>query len=150
MRLAATPFLAALLAINGTVTSSSLTARTIDIELLTGEIDQKSVEDLGGLACRKYDHIVHLQISVDWPSDKTEQETTEDKRLVFWNSEAEYLFPNGSYTWLHGQYVINGYFIPRSGGMHQGIISIYFEKIDDVPVLLNPSVREIKAKGSNC
>jgi hypothetical protein len=125
-------------------------ARTIEIEFLTGEIDPKSVKDLGGLACRNYDHIVHLNISVDWLPDKTEQETIDDKRLIFWNSEAEYLFPNGSYNWLHGEYLINGYFIPRSGGMHQGITSIYFEKIDEVPVLVNPSVNEIKAKGPNC
>jgi len=109
-----------------------------------------SVENLNRLACRNYDHIVHLNISVDWPNEAREQETTDYKRLVFWNDNAEYLFPNGSYFWLHRSYVIDGYFIPRRGGMHQGIISVAFDEIDDAQVLLNPSVHELKAKGPGC
>jgi hypothetical protein len=102
------------------------------------------------LACRNYDHIVHLKIAVDWITDKRDEETTGYKRLIFWNDSAEYLFPSGTYFYLHGDYMINGYFIPRSAGMHQGIISIAFEKIDDTQVLLNPNVNEIKAKGPGC
>jgi hypothetical protein len=126
-----------------------LIARTIDIEFLQGNINQRSVENLDGLACRNYDRIVHLKISVDWPHEAREQETTDYKRLVFWNDEAEYLFPKGSYVWLHGEYVISGYFIPRRGGVHQGIISIAFERIDEHR-LVNSSVNEIKAKGPAC
>jgi hypothetical protein len=111
--------------------------------------DQKNIGNLGGLACRNYDHVVHIDISVNWPSDKLTVETTDYKRLIFWNDNAEYLFPNGTYFFLHGDYVIDGYFIPRRGGMHQGVISIPFEKIDDAQVLLNPNVSE-KAKGSAC
>jgi hypothetical protein len=132
------------------VGASYLVARTIDIEFLEDQIDQQNIENLGGLACRNYDHIVHLKISVSWPEDAREQETTDYKRLVFWNHKAEYLFPDGSYSWLHGEYIINGYFIPRSGGIHQGIISVAFEKIDDAQVLLNPWVNEMKAKGPSC
>lgn len=130
--------------------SSCLTAENIDIEFLEGEINQASVENLNRLACRNYDHIVHLNISVDWANEAREQETTDYKRLVFWNDNAEYLFPNGSYFWLHRSYVIDGYFIPRRGGMHQGIISVAFDEIDDAQVLLNPSVHELKAKGPGC
>jgi hypothetical protein len=71
-----------LAAING-LALYPLTARTIDIEFLQGKINQRSVENLAGLACRNYDRIVHLNISVDWPSNAREQETTDYKRLVF-------------------------------------------------------------------
>ena len=125
-------------------------AKTIRIEYLGGNIGQANVENLGGLACRNYDKIVHLKISIDWPADALDQEVTDDKRLVFWDDTAEYLFPDGSYSYLHGSYLVNGYFIPRSGGMHQGIISIAFEKIDDAQVLLNPAVEEVEAKGPDC
>ena len=125
-------------------------AKTIDVEFLQGTIDPKTIEDLGGLAFRNYDHIVHLKIAVDWTADKRHEETTGYKRLIFWNDSAEYLFPNSTYFYLHGDYMINGYFIPRSGGMHQGVISIAFEKIDYTQVLLNPNVNEIKAKGPGC
>jgi hypothetical protein len=137
-----------LAAINGLVLSSLIASAT-DIEFLQGKINQRSVENLDGLACRNYDRIVHLNISVDWPHNARERETTDYKRLVFWNDKAEYLFPVGSYVWLHGDYVITGYFIPRRGGIHQGIISIAFEKIDEHR-LRNSSTNEIKAKGPAC
>jgi hypothetical protein len=129
---------------------ASASAKTIRIEFLDGTIDQTSIENLGRLACRNYDKIVRLKISVDWSADGLDEETTDYKRLVFWDDTAEYLFPEGSYSYLHGSYIINGYFIPRSGGMHQGIVSIAFEKIDDAQVLLNPAVEEVEAKGPDC
>lgn len=46
--------------------------------------------------------------------------------------------------------MVNGYFIPRSGGMHQGVSSLYFEKLDDTNVLFSPYVIEIPAQGSHC
>lgn len=134
----------------GLLSLVSAAARTIEVEFLQGTIDQKDIENLGGLACRNYDHVVHIDISVDWPADKRDEETADYKRLIFWNDTAEYLFPNGSYFFLHGDYVIDGYFIPRRGGMHQGVISIAFEKIDDAQVLLNPNVNETTAKGPGC
>ena len=124
------------------------TEKQLEIELLQGDINQKNVANLGGLACRSYDRIVHLQIAVEWPADARDEEKTDYKRLVFWNDNAEYLFPNGSYFWLHGKYEINGFFIPRRGGQHQGgIFSIAFDKVDDAQVLLNPAVHETKAAG---
>ncbi len=125
-------------------------AKTLNIEFLEAAINPTTAAALDDLACRNLDHIVHLKIVVDWPSPKIDQEETGFKRLVFWNDKAEFLFPNGTYTFQHGSYIINGYFIPRSGGMHQGVISNYFEKIDDAQVLLNPNVNERKAKGAGC
>jgi AraC-like DNA-binding protein len=44
------------------------TAKTITIEFLEGTINPATIENLGGLACRNLDHIVHLKIAVDWPA----------------------------------------------------------------------------------
>jgi len=124
--------------------------KQLEIELLQGDVNQKNVANLGGLAYRSYDRIVHLQIAVEWPADARDEEKTDYKRLVFWNDNAEYLFPSGSYFWLHGKYEINGYFIPRRGGQHQGgVLSIAFDKIEDAQVLLNPAVHETKAAGGS-
>jgi hypothetical protein len=129
---------------------ASAVARTIKIEFLQDSIDEQTIGSLDDLACRNLDHIVHLKIAVNWPADKLDQEATDYKRLVSWNNKAEYLFPNGSYVYLHGDYIINGYFIPRNGGIHQGMASIAFDKIDDAKVLLNPNVKEVKAKRNGC
>lgn len=93
--------------------------------------------------------IVHLAIHV--PSDELNVSAEDDglKRLVFYDHEAEYLFPEGSYSWLRGWQIL-GYFIVRFGGVHQGIGSYYFEKIDDTKVLLNPYIKEKKVNSDKC
>jgi len=128
-------------------------AKTIKIEFLQGTIDPQKVGALYGLSCRNEDHIVHLDISVDWPKNSMNSVTLQEtsyKQLVFWDKNAEYVFPIGSYYWLHDWYIIKGYFIVRCGGAHQAIISYAFEKIDDTTILLNPSVEEIKVTSSDC
>jgi len=125
-------------------------AKTVVIEFLQGPIPPKNIGDLAGLACRNYDHIVHLDISVNWPGKDSDVETTDYQRLIFWNSRAEYLFPKDTYQYLHGEYVIKGYFIARNGGFHQGATSRAFEKVDDATVMLSPTVTERKAGGKSC
>jgi hypothetical protein len=68
-------------------------AKTVTIEFLQGPITPKNIGALAGLACRNYDHIVHLDISVNWPAKSSDVEQTDDQRLIFWDSRAEYLFP---------------------------------------------------------
>lgn len=142
MRLA---ILAAAVLLLGTMSSKAIT-----IEFLQAPINPSDVSWLSGIACRNYDHIVHLDISVDWPENSVDVERTGYKRLVFWDSAAEYLFPEGSFFFLHGSYIIKGYFIVRSGGMHQGVISNYFEKISDAQVMLTPGLTENKVRNGKC
>ena len=125
-------------------------ASALVIEFLQADIDPSTVKWLNGLSCRNYDHIVHLDLSVSWPASDADVETTDDERLIFWNKSAEYLFPKGSFFLLHGSYIIKGYFIARSGGMHQGIISNAFEKIDDAQVMLSQNVTERKIRSAAC
>jgi hypothetical protein len=130
--------------------SRAATPRVINIEFLQAEIDPSNVQWLSGLACRNYDRIVHVDLSISWPDKDTDAETAGFERLVFWNSEAEFLFPKGTYFFLHGSWIVKGYFIVRSGGVHQGIVSDAFEKIDDATVMLNPNVQENQIKSANC
>ena len=129
---------------------AAASAKTTTIEFLQGPVSPKTVGALAGLACRNYDHIVHLDISVNWPAKTSEAEQSDDQRLIFWDRSAEYLFPKGSYDFLHGDYVIKGYFIVRDGGIHQGSSSRAFEKVDDATVMLSPTVKERKAGGRGC
>jgi len=141
------------LAIAALVLSSLLAtahARTIQVEFLQGAINQQTIGALSGLSCRNYDKIVHLDIAVEWPSEKINAEKTGFKRLVFWTDDYEFLFPKGSYNYQHGYWLVKGYFIARSGGYHQGIASAAFEKVDDSSVMLNPNVSETKVVSSRC
>jgi hypothetical protein len=122
----------------------------INVEFLQAEIEPATSGSLAGLACRNYDKIVHLDVSVEWPTGTIDVEKTGYERLVFSTDDAEFLFPKGSYDYQHGIWIIKGYFIARNGGFHQGIVSDAFEKVDDAKVMLNPNVVETKAQGSKC
>ena|ERR1700677_861538 len=124
--------------------------KPINVEFLQAKIAPANGKWLSGLACRNLDHIVHVDLSINWPRDKTQAETTDLKRLVFWNKETEFLFPDGTYVFLHGRWVVKGYFMVRSGGTHQGMMSYAFEKVDEATVLLNQNMQETKVKSARC
>jgi hypothetical protein len=130
------------------VATASNNAMTV--EFLQARINPSHAEWLAGLACRNLDRIVHLDISVDWPDQSLDVETTGYRRLTFSNNTDEFLFPKGSYYMLHGSYIIKGYFIVRSGGMQQGVVSNAFEKVDDAEVMLRPGLVENKMTSDRC
>src|SRR5581483_8843843 len=126
-------------------------ARDISVEFLRAyDLDPSHVCRLSDLAGRNFGKIVHLEIAISWSKAKADVETSGYQRLIFWDERAEYLFPKGSYEIQHGSYVVRGYFIPRSGGIHQGIISLAFERADDASVLLNPNVVEVEVGARVC
>ena len=49
-------------------------AKQVTVEFLQGSITPKTIGALAGLACRNYDHIVHLDISVNWPAKSSDVE----------------------------------------------------------------------------
>src|SRR5579859_8179497 len=88
------------------LTGAAAPAKTVTIEFLQGPITPKNIGALAGLACRNYDRIVHLDIGVNWPAKTSDVEQAGHRRLIFWDSKAEYLFPKDTYAYLHGDYVI--------------------------------------------
>ena len=122
----------------------------VTVEFLQETINPNNESLLSGIACRNLDHIVHLDIAVDWPRNSLIVEQRGYKRLTFWGGSDEFLFPKGSFFQLHGSYIIKGYFIARSGGMHQGVVSNAFEKVDDAQVMLSPGLVENKVANSSC
>jgi hypothetical protein len=134
---------AALLA--GTNTGEALT-----VEFLQAAIAPQTAGLLSGLARRNLDHVVHLDVSVTWPATSLAVETGGYQRLIFWNESDEFLFPKGAYAVCRDGYAVKGYFIARSGGVHQGIVSNFFEKTGDPGVKRTPGLVEKKAEGSAC
>ena len=126
------------------------TGRAVTVEFLQAAIDPRNAGLLSGLACRNLDHVVHLDLSVTWPEKALGVEHDGYRRLVFWNDTDEFLFPKGSYSLRHGSYIVKGYFIPRAGGIHQGVASNYFEKISDARMKSKPGLAEKKAASSEC
>jgi len=53
--------------VSGVLTCGGAASKDIQIELLRDNVTPANVGNLDGLACRNFDRIVHLKISVDWP-----------------------------------------------------------------------------------
>lgn len=125
-------------------------AARIHIDVLRGDITEATIARLNGLVCHNYDKIVHLDISIEMPESDIVVEPEGYQRMMVILNDSEYLFPKGSYVYAHGAYVIDGYFIVKSGGTHQGTNSAAFEQTDAELVLLNPHVVETVARDSAC
>jgi len=67
----------------------------------------------------------------------------EDGRLTVWGEHYEINIPKGAWRWEHGAYVVDGFFIPKSGGMHQGIVSMGLEPVDEGRVRTSPNYRVV-------
>jgi hypothetical protein len=104
--------------------ASSTLADATSVKFLQSKITPDNFETLGGL---EPGEIVLLDLAIDWPANRLDRETSDLKRLVFWNDEYEFLFPFGSYSDKNGMYYISGYFKIMYGGRHQGITSVAFE-----------------------
>ncbi len=121
-----------------------------NVALLHAAISPQNAGLLSGLACRNLDHIVRLDLTVTWPEKSLSVEHDGYRRLVFWNDTDEFLFPKGTYIPQQGRYIVKGYFVPRAGGIHQGIASNYFEKINDARVKGKADRAENKAENGGC
>jgi hypothetical protein len=118
-----------------------------EVEFLDTPINLENASSLEGIACRNFDKIIHLNLSVEWPAESMITPTEEEPSLVFWTDSTQYMFPEGSFSYKLGAYVVKGYFIAREGGMHQGITAYAFEKIDDAQVMTSANFVEVPAKG---
>jgi hypothetical protein len=56
------------------------------------------------------------------------------------SSESEIVAGNG-FSYQHGSYVLEGLFMVKNGGMHQGVISYSLKKTDESPAKLDPSIK---------
>lgn len=126
---------------------STANAKQVRIETFQASVTPEAVDNLTGIACRNFDKIVRLKIDVTWPVETGSAEPSGYERLIFATSDSEFLFPKGTYTYMHGSWVVDGYFIVTSGGMHMGTVSYAFTPVDMATVLLNPHVKEFSVNG---
>jgi hypothetical protein len=107
--------------------------------------DGKGLDKLGDDL--ELDKIVGLKLYITPDETKERYGVSENedlKALVVWGENYEILFPRGSYRYEHGSYVVDGFFLPKNGGMHQGIVSIGLEAVDEVTVRTNAKYQVAK------
>ena len=124
------------------------------IPKFTGTVSAANAVKLLDAVSDRTDKLVGLQVYVEPSSDKTFSKThyiasVDGGQFVLSKSEGnggggiEMVAPATEARWEHGGYVLDGFYLVKSGGLHQGIISVGLEKLRESDVLLSKKFRVI-------
>lgn len=113
------------------------------IYVVNGDITNQEYKGFEQFLFNSLDTVIGLKISFTLNTDYKVGELSADANngqfvayLTGPNNESEIVATEG-YQYLHGDYVFDGFFIVKSGGMHQGVISLYLQKTDEAQVRLS-------------
>jgi len=131
-----------------TMASESRPAALPPVQRLVGNIIATNAVRALAMIADNQDKIVGLQVNVAGGSDEQFAKfgylVSNDEPAYFLVSAGkdggyEVLIKDG-YRWEHGGYVIDGFYLVKSGGMHQGTLSYGLEPVSEAAVRLNRTV----------
>jgi hypothetical protein len=110
------------------------------LQQLTGYLTSENYHVFENMISDALDDVIGLKITVDKSGDDDVlQAGASDDQLVVYlrglNGSSEFVV-NGEYAYQHGMYVLDGFFLVKSGGMHQGIVSFGLMPMDEGRVRL--------------
>ena len=120
----------------------------VTIRVLEGELTIKRLKLAANFVFNNRDKIVGLRFNVMHSEPKEGGQLYAnigaDKELLIYKTgmtgvkgdDIQLLIRSG-FQYVHGSYVVNGYYIPKFGGMYQGILAYYFEAVSESQVLLS-------------
>ena len=118
-------------------------ARQIKIYTVNGEITKSDYKGFEQFLINSLDSVIGLKVYFLADSSDVQGELSvganNGQFVAYINgdvAESEIVATEG-FQFLHGDYVFDGFFIVKSGGMHQGIISLYLQKTDEAQVRLS-------------
>jgi hypothetical protein len=132
---------------------SAAYARQSKIYSVTGEISAAGYKGFEQFLFNSLDTVIGLKVSFAAKENAGVGEVSasaNERQFVAYLSgpggESE-IVANEGYQYLHGDYVFDGFFVVKSGGMHQGIISLFLDRTDEAQIRLsNAKIVEIDAK----
>lgn len=156
------PAAAALLLAASTAALAQEPAATLRIPKLTGNVVEANAFATFGAIAEREDSIIGLKLWVD-PSavDAPEPQiyivappTAEGNAFTLFARDAadetsgiELVLPQAEdVMWMHGSHVIDGFFLVKSGGMNQGILSYALKPVDEAAVLLSPKALVVEER----
>jgi hypothetical protein len=141
----------ATISIIGLAFSSINLAQAIErkIPQLSGTLTESTYPEFEKFIDDHVNKVVALKITVQRSdSDAAPLEASADngQLVVYLNStpdepsESEIVAGNG-FSYQHGSYVIDGLFMVKNGGTHQGVVSYSLKKTDGSAARLDPSIK---------
>ena len=119
------------------------------IPQLSGTLTETTYPEFEKFVDDHVNKVIGLKITVQRSdSDAAPLQASADKEqlVVYLNStpdepsESEIVVGNG-FSYQHGSYVLEGLFVVKNGGMHQGVISYSLMKADGPAAKLDPSIK---------
>src|SRR5262249_49907802 len=119
------------------------------IPQLRGTLTESTYPEFEKFVDDHVNKVVGLKITVErsGSDDAPLQAAADNGQLVVYlkstpdePSESEIVAGNG-FTYQNGVYVVDGLFIVKNGGTHQGIVSYSLKKANEAATKLDPSVR---------
>lgn len=122
------------------------------VYLVNGFISASNYKGFEQFLFNSMDTIIGLKVDFSANENASEGEVSAnatDNQFVAYlfvpNAESE-IVATENFQYLHGNFVIDGFFVVKSGGMHQGTISLYLQKTDEAQVRLSSAkIVEIQA-----
>ena len=132
---------------------SAAHARQNKIYSVTGEITAAGYKGFEQFLFNSLDTVIGLKVwfAANENADAGDvSATANDGQFVAYLSgpggKSEIVAREG-FQYLHGDYVFDGFFVVKSGGMHLGIISLFLDRTDEAQVRLsNARIVEIDSK----
>ena len=122
------------------------------VRMLEGAITLGNFDRFSEIIIDEIDDVIGLllyQDQIETPADGSSGLTISgdgSDRLVIYKEPdptVEFVI-NGGTRWEHGSWVIDGFYLVKRGGLHQGIASLGLMRVDEATVRLNPSIRILR------
>jgi hypothetical protein len=111
------------------------------IDQIVGGVSAENVDKFAEEISDHLDKIVGLKVSVEAGDSGGMSAHVTEGMLVVYRSGGDFeIVANSGYRYEHGAYVFDGFFIVKSGGMHQGVVSYGLQEVNEAQVLLTPGV----------
>ncbi|GGD32784.1 hypothetical protein GCM10011335_39700 [Aureimonas glaciei] len=126
-----------------TMVGAPVQAELPSVLRVSGDVTAESYKGLETFLLNSMDTVVGLKIS--FPQSESVETgdlnaSADDGKFVAYlsgpDSETE-IVANEGFSFQHGSHIFDGFFVVKSGGMNQGIISLFLEPADEASVLLS-------------
>jgi len=132
--------------------SAKATARTV-IQY-SGQVNERSANRFAEVISRNVDRVIGLKVAIE-PSEEASFSRTgyiaeiDGRQFVMSKSDPRNgggieVVTNGAVGRDAGMFKLDGIYIVKAGGMHQGVASFGLQPVDEATVRLNPSVKIVE------
>lgn len=116
-------------------------AAAISVDRIEGSVSPSTLPKFADLIANHLDQIVGLKVAVE-AVDQADMVAHANGQFAVWVPGGDFeIVASRGFSYQHGAYVFDGYFLVKSGGMHQGVLSYGLEQVDEAQVLLTPDIK---------